>query len=57
MTNEELEKELSKKKFFIIRYATLINVLIFIMVFIFLFSVKIQGISLIKMIFNYYFQK
>ncbi len=57
MTNEELEKELSKKKFFIIRYATLINVLIVIMVFIFLFSVKIQGISLIKMIFNYYFQK
>lgn len=57
MTNEELEKELSKKKFFIIRYATLINSLIVIMVIIFLFSVKIQDVSLIKMIFNYYFQK
>lgn len=57
MTNEELEKELSKKKFFIIRYATLINILIVVMVIIFLFSVKIQGVSLIKMIFNYYFKK
>jgi hypothetical protein len=57
MTNEELEKELSKKKFFVIRYATLINILVIILVIIFLYSVKIQNVSLIEMVLNYYFQK
>lgn len=57
MTNKQLEEELNKNKFFIIKYSILINIIIFSLIFLILSIIKINESSLLILIFKYYTNK
>lgn len=54
MTNKELNDELDKKKFFFVKYSMGINFLIFTMVVLMLYLVRIDNYSILELIINYY---
>jgi hypothetical protein len=55
MKYNQLDKELGKSKFFIVRYAGLINMSILIFLTLVLYELKIDEKSILELLINYYF--
>jgi hypothetical protein len=51
-----IKNELDKNKFFVVRYATVFNVLVLVCTILFLFLIRIERISILSMILEYYFK-
>lgn len=54
--NDDLEKELDKNRFSIVKYSIYINILVFAFVSTILFLLKVQNVSILLMVWNYYFR-
>lgn len=57
MTKYNLHKELDKNKFFVIKYASIINLSILFIISLMLYEIKIENYSILEMIINYYINK
>lgn len=57
MIKDELQKQLDKKKFFIVRFALYINLLLLAVVIFLLCMLKIEGQSIFVLFLKYYFRQ
>ena len=54
MTKKELDKELDKNKFLFVKYSLAINSLIFVVILLLLYFIKVENNSILQLIINYY---